>query len=296
MCADVRKVDLQLSKLIVAAALVAVIGSALAYLAPSSVGGRALAQTASPSPTPTPASPSPSPTPGGAPSEVFLAFTSPAPSNPDDPCRTGASSKQNMIGDHDGLIVCTFDATGAPAPTDGTEFALEWALSNDDPSRPPPVRFNPGVPPGDTTGAPATADAGIDAVSEGQGSIDVTLVDSSGQAVDSASVHKVVCCHGDPPMFPTDLRARRARRSIRGSVRSSKDECERDRSVTLFRRAKGPDEEIDVDTTGDGGHWRVVTGPKRGVYYARAPSVVRSDDETGDEFLCLGDQSRDVRR
>ena len=125
------------------------------------------------------------------PSQVFLAFSEPAPTNPADPCRTGATYRQNVVGDHDELTVCTFDSTGAPAPTDATDYRLQWTITDTEGKSPRSVQFNP-APPTETTGAGASANAGVDAVGKGADFIKVSLVDPSGAAIDNFSIEKQV--------------------------------------------------------------------------------------------------------
>ncbi|HEY7874981.1 MAG TPA: hypothetical protein VIG64_07640, partial [Actinomycetota bacterium] len=68
------------------------------------------------------------------------------------------------------------------------------------------------------------------------------------------------------------------------------------RNVTLFRRRRGPDTVIGVDTTNSLGRWGVKTGRRRGTYYARIAASSATDAQTGGQLNCLPDQSNDVRR
>jgi hypothetical protein len=198
------------------------------------------------------------------------------------------------VGENHDVIVCTFDETGRPAPTEPAGFRLGWELDSDDPSR-PAVAFNPDPPPADTAGPAATAQAGLDGVAPGETSIRVTLLDSSGLVVDTFSVSVRVLFNGDR-IVATDVTARVGRRSIRGTVRAAQPECERGRSVKLFRRVRRVGELVGIAESNARGRWRVVTGRTPGVYYARAVAASRTDEEWGDILSCLRGDGKNVRR
>lgn len=238
---------------------------------------------------------------------VLLAFTSPAPADPSDPCG-GGFARFNNPGDHDELTACTYDAVGNPVATDASEARLQWSISGQTSEDPIAVRFNPSTPPEETTGAAATAAAGIDAVQGGRNYVTVTLRDGNGATIDWFSVEKEVAGGGcgaverterasgfetacrDVPAF---LTARRGRLAIRGDV-ETEAECIPGRSVTLFRRGPGKDNTIGTDTTGSTGRWRVETGRPHGTYYARVAAAGATDAETGSTINCLPDQSNRV--
>jgi hypothetical protein len=233
---------------------------------------------------------------GTSPTEVFLVFNNPAPSNASDPCRTGTTFKRNEVGEHDDLTVCTFDSSGNPVPTDTSGSLLQWTITGAQGEEPTAVRFNPAPPPDETTGAGASATAGVDAVQEGDNFINVFLLNSNGDVVDSFSIEKQVHRGTQTRPVATNLTARKGRKFIRGKAKASESECESARSVTLFRRRRGPDETIGNDTTNQFGRWGVKTGKRRGTYYARVAASVTTDTQTGDTLNCGSDQSKDVRR
>ena len=230
------------------------------------------------------------------PTEVFLVFNNPAPTNAADPCRTGTTFKRNDIGDHDELTVCTFDSSGNPVPTDGSAARLQWTITGAQGEEPTAVRFNPAPPPDETSGSAASAQAGIDAVDEGDNFVNVFLLDSNGDVIDAFSIEKQV--HRPPGQrnVPTNLTAKKSRKFVRGKAKSSESECQPHRTVTLFRRRKGPDDVIGTDATNQFGRWGVKTGHRRGTYYARVSASQTTDTQTGDTLNCLADQSKDVRR
>ena len=277
--------------LVTAIVLVAGAGIGLGYLGP----GHGVAAQAQSTPSPSvSATSTPSPSADAIPTEITLVFTSPPPSDATDPCHSGATGKSNEIGDHDDLLVCTFNSFGRPAPTDSSGYGLAWSLEPAQSSETVGVRFNP-EPPGNTSGSSAMAHAGIDAVAASDNRITVTLSDAAGQPVATSSVDKLVCCTGDHGPIPTALTARLAKRSVHGIVRSSEAACRRRRSVTLWRRRQGRDEEIGTDVSDRDGRWRAPTGRRAGTYYARVSGAVRSD-EPGVAISCLADQSNVVRR
>jgi hypothetical protein len=201
----------------------------------------------------------------------------------------------NEIGDHDVIAACTYDDLGHPVPTDVSGFSLRWSVEASPGTREVGVRFNPENPPTETSGPEAIAHAEIDAVAAGDNEIAATLLNPNGYVVDSWFVEKHICCHEAPPEVPTVITAHRASRSIYGVVRSQEDYCISGRPVELFRRRKGyPAESIGSDVSGSAGRWRVKTGRRPGIYYARVYTEIPI--EGGADFYCLEDQSRDVRR
>jgi hypothetical protein len=251
--------------------------------------------TATPSPTAT-ASPTPTASPSSvaSPTQVFLTFANPTPTNPADPCRTGTTSKINTPGDHDEIVVCTFDSTGAEAATDASGARLLWSITGVQAE--PSVRFNPSPPPEETGGSGASALAAIDAFQEGDSLINVSLLGPDGDVLDAFSIEKRVFACYCPLNIPTNLTARPAGRFIRGHARSSEPECEPRRDVTLYRRRKGHEDLIGTDRTGSGGEWTVESGYRRGTYYARVSAASPTNPDTGSTSNCLADQSKDVRR
>jgi hypothetical protein len=228
--------------------------------------------------------------------QVFLAFNNPAPSNAADPCRTGVTFKANTVGDHDDITVCTFDSSGNPVPTDTSPQRLLWQVVGAQGDEPTAVRFNPAPPPQETTGSGASAIAGLDAVEEGDNFVIAILLDSNGNEIDRFPIEKQV--HAGPVDardVPTVLTAKKNRKFIRGKAQTE-DECQPGRNVTLFRRRKGPDTVIGVDTTNALGRWGVKTGRRRGTYYARIAASTATDVQSGGQLNCLPDQSNDVRR
>jgi hypothetical protein len=248
------------------------------------------------------------------PSEVFAAFNSPPPSDPADPCRTGARFKHNSPGDHDDITVCTFDSSGAPVATEASSHSLEWSIAGASSDEPIAVRFNPSPPPGETTGPAATAVAGIDALQAGRNTVTVTLLNDTGGYVDSFFLEKEVVGGGCAPAtragssrptsprspvtscrdVATKLTARAGRTFVRGRVQSE-PECKPERNVTLFRRRRGRDQVIGTDMSNSLGRWAVNAGRLDGTYYARVPSSGATDAETGGTVTCLPDQSGNVR-
>jgi hypothetical protein len=283
------------------------------------VGGRALALvaalTAGMIALPARADHSPSHAqPTSTPQRVLLVFNAPPPSDPSDACAGGSNWRHNQPGDHDELTACTFDAAGNPVATDATDHSLRWSSGDGQNDTPDAVRFNPTPPPEETTGATATATAGIDAVTPGGTHVTVSLVDGNGVTVDWYSVEKQIAgggC-GPPPGsspgrsasrapqtscrdVPTVLTARPRRSFIRGRAKTE-SECRANRQVTVFLRRRGTDDVVGVDTTGDGGRWRVRTGKPESRYYARVSAVQATDVESGGTINCLPDQSNDVPR
>ena len=156
--------------------------------------GRAIPAHAQSTPSPSASATStPSPPPDDAPTEITLVFTSPPPSDATDPCHTGVTGKSNDIGDHDDILVCTFNSFGRPAPTDTAGYSLQWSLEPTNGSKEVGVRFDPAnPPPEDTSGPSAMAHAEIEAIASGYDRITVTLLDGSGRVVSSASIDKIV--------------------------------------------------------------------------------------------------------
>jgi hypothetical protein len=94
---------------------------------------------------------------------------------------------------------------------------------------------------------------------------------------------------------PTNLTANTNRKFIRGKA-VTEDECQPGREVTLFRRRKGPDSVVGINTTNTLGRWAVKTGRSRGTYYAEIAGGQATDAVSGEALTCLPDQSKDVRR
>lgn len=59
---------------------------------------------------------------------------------------------------------------------------------------------------------------------------------------------------------------------FKGRVSSSRDACERGRTVGVFRIVDGPDQRVASDRTDSDGRWRVVYNPQSGDYYAKVAS------------------------
>jgi hypothetical protein len=230
---------------------------------------------------------------GTQPSEVFLAFDSPAPAVPADPCRTGVTVKTITVGQHAGIKVCTFDSNGNPVPTDTNPFRLQWTITGAlGEGGATAVRFNPSPPPSETTGEQGHAGAGIDGIQPGINFVSAFLMNEVGDPIDDFLVEVQVKPARD---VPTNLIVRRGPKFIRGKAKTE-DECQPGRQATLFRRRRGPDSVIGVDTTNALGRWGVRTGKRRGTYYARIAAGTATDVETGEQLNCLPDQSKDVRR
>ena len=228
------------------------------------------------------------------PTDVFLAFNDPAPSNAADPCRTGVTFKHNVVGDHDILTFCTFDSNGNPVSTQGTGYTLQWTITGAHGQEQTAVRFNPAPPP-NGTGSNAQGTAEVDAVHEGDNFIQVCLLDPNGDVVDCFSIEKQVDAAPGVRNVPTNLTAKKGRKFIRGKAKSAESECQSGRHVTLFRRRKGPDDVVGSDSTNQFGRWGVKTGHRRGTYYARV-AASQATDRNGEQLNCLGDQSKDIHR
>jgi WD40-like Beta Propeller Repeat len=104
---------------------------------------------------------------------------------------------------------------------------------------------------------------------------------------------------GTPPEggrdVPTNLTAKKNRKFIRGKA-ITEEECIPGREVTLFRRKKGTDPIVGINTTNTLGRWAVKTGRRQGTYYATIKAGQATDSVTGEALNCLPDQSKDVRR
>jgi hypothetical protein len=227
-------------------------------------------------------------------SEVFLAYNNPAPTNPSDPCRTGVTFKANDVGDFDDITVCTFDSSGNPVPTNPGAQRLQWTITGAQGEEPTAIRFNPAPPPDETSGSGASASARIEAVQEGDNFVNVFLLDSNGDVVDAFSLEKQVHGENQPRDVTTNLTARKSKIRIRGKA-NTESECQPGRSVTLFKRRRGPDNVIGTDDTNSLGRWS-VPARGRGTYYARIAGSTATDNQGGGVLNCLPDQSNDVRR
>lgn len=126
----------------------------------------------------------------GTPSEVYVAFDSPAPGDPSDPCRTGTTFARGDVGDHDEITVCTFDSDGNAAPTQSSSHHLRWDISPKRELEPVAFSFNP-APPKETVGPGGSAGVAVDTVRGGDNFVDVFLVDGNGDVIDHSSLRKV---------------------------------------------------------------------------------------------------------
>jgi hypothetical protein len=214
------------------------------------------------------------------PSEVFLVFANPAPSDPADPCRTGITFKGNVVGDHDDLIVCTFDSNGNVVATNTHSTRLKWSITATG-NQPTAVTFS-SSPPSETTGSGGSATTRIDALQPGDSTIEVFLLDANANVIDSFSVQKHV--KAPPPRsVSTTLTIKKYRRHFRGKA-LTESECQ-----------PGPDPVVDVDTTNSFGRWGVESDAP-GTYYARIAASTATDTQTGGQLNCLPAQSIDVHR
>jgi hypothetical protein len=232
---------------------------------------------------------------GTQPSEVFLAFTDPAPLNPSDPCRTGITFKRNQVGDTDNLIACTYDSNGNPVPTDTNAFRIVWDIQAAQGGEQTAVRFT-GSPPQETSGSTATATTSIVAERQGDNFITVRLQDPNANIFENFSIEKQVEGENQPQNVATNLSANKAKRKVRGRAATPRAaECRSGRQVTLFKRVPGPNQVIGQDTTNNFGRYSIgVPKPRPGRYYARVTASTATDSG-GQTLNCLADQSDDVR-
>ncbi|MBA2724651.1 MAG: hypothetical protein H0U53_01565, partial [Actinobacteria bacterium] len=133
-----------------------------------------------------------------APSDIELVF-GPAGASAQDTCLTGDKFKENVVGDTDTLIACTFDADGnfvSTTPADNGR--LQWFITPSGGGELTATRFNP--PPPNETGADGTTTATIEAFRQGNDIITVCLQnDPGGNAIgDCADVQKRVTQGGGP--------------------------------------------------------------------------------------------------
>ena len=232
---------------------------------------------------------------GTQPSEVFLAFNDPAPTNPADPCRTGITFKRNNVGDTDDITVCTYDSNGNPQATDSNNFRIVWEIQGAQGNEPTAVRFE-GSPPQETSGSGATASTRVVAEQQGDNFIEVFLLDSNGEVVDDFAIEKQVEGENVPQRINTNVRARKARLKVRGHVSTPQNgQCRANREATLYKRQRGSDRVIGVDFTNDRGRVGIKKGNRRGVFYIRVSQVTRTDPNNGNTLNCLSGQSDDVR-
>jgi hypothetical protein len=232
---------------------------------------------------------------GTLPTQVFLAFTDPAPVNPADPCRTGITFKRNNVADTETLIACTYDSNGNPVPTDQSGARLQWTIT-DATDEGTAVRFN-GSPPQETTGANATTTVQIVAEQQGDNFIDVTLLGANGNFVDDFFVEKQVEGENVAQRVATNVTAKKGTRRIRGAAKTPGNaECRDNRDVSLFKRVRGPNRLIGTDVTNDRGRYGIaVPKPRRGTYYVKVSQTTRTDPNNGNTLNCLSGQSDDVR-
>jgi hypothetical protein len=231
---------------------------------------------------------------GTQPSEVFLAFTDPAPVDPANPCRTGITFKRNQVGDRETLVVCTYDSAGNPIATDSNGFRLIWTITAAQGGEETAVRFE-GTPPQETPSG-GTANASIVAEQQGDNFITVELIDSNGEHVDSFSIEKQVEGENVPQRVNAKVTAFKSRNKVRGAVSTPQNgHCRANRNVSLFKRQKGSDKLMGTDVTNDRGRYGIKKGRTKGRFYARVAQVTRTDPNNGNTLNCLSGQSNDVR-
>jgi hypothetical protein len=83
------------------------------------------------------------------------------------------------------------------------------------------------------------------------------------------------------------------RPNFKGRVSSSRDRCERDREVSVFKVRTGPDRLIGTDTTNDNGRYSVPKPGARGRFYARVSREVFGG--YGHRHECEADTSGTIR-
>jgi hypothetical protein len=106
-----------------------------------------------------------------------------------DPCHSGDTNKENVVGDTDTLLACTFSSGDVPATTNQTNGGrLQWTIVPV--TQATATRFV-GSPPSET-GADGTATAQLEAFQPGNDIITVSLCNDTGGCPDSASVQKRV--------------------------------------------------------------------------------------------------------
>jgi hypothetical protein len=127
------------------------------------------------------------------PTQVFLAFSGTA-TNAGDPCRTGATIANGVVGQRETLVVCTFDSQGNPVSTEVDTTRLQWTITGAHGNDLPSVRFV-GTPPQET-GSNAQATVEIEDIGPGDNFVDVTLLDVNGGNADSFFVEKDVAGGG----------------------------------------------------------------------------------------------------
>ena len=78
-----------------------------------------------------------------------------------------------------------------------------------------------------------------------------------------------------------------------GTVTSHRVSCERNRKVTVYRVAVGPDPSYGSDRTNNAGHWTVeATADTAGYYYAKAS--FRRKRRPGHDHVCLEARSDEI--
>jgi len=225
--------------------------------------------------------------------EVFVAYTGTGTAA--DPCRTGDTFARGEIGQHEDLVVCTFDSNGNPVPTDADGSRIQWTITGAHGNDQVAVRFNPNPPPDETTGSAAQAAVGIDDVAAGDNFIQATLLDSNGDFVDDFAVEKEVAGSQVPRNVRSTLDIQRTRRHLRFTVGSPANECEgAGRTVTLFMRQPGADANLGSKQTNSfsrAGFGKLARGK---TYYGRV-AASNATDANGDPLRCGDAQSNDKR-
>jgi hypothetical protein len=204
-------------------------------------------------------------------------------------CTSGDTFRENVNGDRDDLLACTFDAVGLPNPVPASTDKpgggrLQWFIVPSGGGELTATRFI-GTPPRET-GADATAMATLEAFRGGNDIITVELQNELGNFVDAAAVQKRVTQTRKPRVRSTIT----IRGKFRGRVNSVRNPCERRRRVVLKKVRPGPDRTVGRDRTNAQGRWRINKPNAKGRFYARA---VKKETAT---IICRPARSRTVRR
>lgn len=207
----------------------------------------------------------------GLPSVVRLVYAGTGQPNTNE-CNTGATFRENRVGDTDDLLACTFDGFGNEVNTTDTDNGfLEWFIGSgaDDEVDTQYV----GTPPSETD-ANGHATATIEAVDSGSDNPGVQLRDEDGNTVDSDTVTKNVVPGdgGGKADSRISIRHRTRPHRFTGRVRSSDASCVSGRNVVLKRRRPGPDRTIGTDVTNAAGKYSIRHRKTRRAktYYTRA--------------------------
>lgn len=239
-------------------------------------------------------------------------------------CRTGTTFKNNVVGDTDTIVICTFDQTlgnnnpppngssgygGNPAQT--TDTHLDYSIVGNA-NQGAGVSFS-STPPS-TTGADGTTTAQIHADAPSNNTITVILRRNSDNAqIDSFVLRKDVRQNPTQPPSttptnnttstgPTTPRDVATNLTIRfnkkigtwkGSAGSSELACQNNRHVTLWkhrRHHRGRKFMGDYTTRTDG-NWHVVTGRVFGRFFATVDAAPGRTDSQGNPINCLSDKS-----